>query len=358
MPTYKDQRTGRWYCKFVYEDWSGKKKQKKKMGFRLQKEAKEYEMDFIARHSKTCDMRFSLFVDVYIEDCKARLRPTTLSGKQYIINEHIIPYFGQMKLNEINAVTVRNWQTELLNHPSNYKETYLKTIHNQLSAIMNFACRFYGLRENPAKQCGTMGKKQAEGMQFWTLREFRLFEKTISDNMLSHTIFSLLFWSGMRSGELLALVPEDFNFDTQTIKISKNYARLNGRDLLLPPKTPKSNRQIALPLALCVILQQYINTLPKEGSKQRLFPVTKKWLSQELKRGIEASGVKMIRVHDLRHSHASLLVELGCSPILISERLGHEDIKTTLQTYSHLYPNKQKEVVNLMENWCENTLEN
>ena len=68
-----------------------------------------------------------------------------------------------------------------------------------------------------------------------------------------------------------------------------------------------------------------------------------------MNRGIEASGVKMIRVHDLRHSHASLLVELGCSPILISERLGHEDIKTTLQTYSHLYPNKQKDVARKLQ---------
>ena len=144
------------------------------------------------------------------------------------------------------------------------------------------------------------------------------------------------------------------------MKSGCNFYRLvtKGKDLLLPPKTSKSNRRIILPLAVCAILQQYIDTLPKESSKQRLFPVTKKWLSQELKLSIEASGVKMIRVHDLRHSHASLLVELGCSPILISERLGHEDIKTTLQTYSHLYPNKQKEVVNLMENWCENTLEN
>ena len=290
-----------------------------------------------------------MFVDLYFEDCKPRLRPTTLNGKRYIINEHILPYFGQLKLNEITPVTVRNWQTELLNHPSNYKETYLKTIHNQLSAIMNFACRFYGLRVNPVKQCGAIGKKQAGTMRFWTLKEYTEFERAISNNMLSHTIFSLLFWSGMRSGELLALEPEDFNFGTQTIQISKNYARLNGKDLLLPPKTPKSNRRIILPLVVCAILQQYIDTLPKESSKQRLFPVTKKWLSQELKRSIEASGVKLIRVHDLRHSHASLLVELGCSPILISERLGHEDIKTTLQTYSHLYPNKQKEVVFMLE---------
>ena len=102
------------------------KKQKKKMGFRLQKEAKEYERDFIIRHSKSYDMQFSLFVDVYLEDCKPRVRPTTLSGKQYLIQEHILPYFGHLKLNEITAITVRNWQTELMNHPNNYKETYLK----------------------------------------------------------------------------------------------------------------------------------------------------------------------------------------------------------------------------------------
>lgn len=82
---------------------------------------------------------------------------------------------------------------------------------------------------------------------------------------------------------------------------------------------------------------------------QELFPVTKSYLHSEMTRGTKKSGIKRIRVHDLRHSHASMLIEEGFSALLISERLGHESIETTLQTYSHLYPNKQIEVANRLD---------
>ena len=92
MPTYKDEKTGLWYCKFVYMDWTGQRKQKKKMGFRLQKEAKQFEIDFLSKTAKNCDMSFGSMVDIYMEDCKARLKPTTYQGKEAVIAKHILPY--------------------------------------------------------------------------------------------------------------------------------------------------------------------------------------------------------------------------------------------------------------------------
>lgn len=128
MPTYKDEKTGLWYCKFVYTDWTGTKKQKKKKGFRLQKEAKQYELDFLSKTSNSCDMLFSDMVEIYMDDCKARIRPTTYKGKEDIIAVHIMPYFKNLKVNEIQPMNVRRWQTELMNNQRNYKPT-LSLIH-------------------------------------------------------------------------------------------------------------------------------------------------------------------------------------------------------------------------------------
>lgn len=221
MPTYKDEKTGLWYCKFVYKDWTGKSKQKKKMGFKLQREAKEWELDFLNKYSGTVDMKFRHFAEIYLADCKVRLKPTTYPGKENMFRKHIIPYFGEMKLNKITATTVRQWQTVMLSDPAHYKKTYLKSINNQLSALFNFACKYYGLAENPAKVCGSMGKSKADKMKFWTLDEFKVFEESISDKIISKTIFNLLYWSGMRSGEMMALTLEDFDFEEQAVEINK-----------------------------------------------------------------------------------------------------------------------------------------
>ncbi len=133
------------------------------------------------------------------------------------------------------------------------------------------------------------------------------------------------------------------------MRINKNYARLNREDLILSPKTPKSHRTVTLPAPLISIIKDYIKGLYEPQPNERLFEVTKSYFLHEMRRGCTLSGVKRIRIHDLRHSHASLLIEMGCTPILVKDRLGHENIQTTLNTYSHLYPNKQSEVASKLE---------
>lgn len=229
-------------------------------------------------------------------------------------------------------------------HEKGYTETYLKAINNQMSAILNFAVNNDYIPSNPMHKCGSMGKKHAEGLQFWTLDEFKLFFEAIKDKPMSEAIFNLMFYSGIREGELLALTLKDFNFEKNTVDINKSYVRFNGEDLIQTPKTPKSKRVITLPIQTMEIIKNYAGKLYSYRPTDRLFTCTKSYLSHEMIRGCRLSGVKKIRVHDIRHSHASLLIELGFQPLLVSERLGHENIETTLQTYSHLYPNKQQEV--------------
>ncbi len=349
MPIYKDEERKTWFCKFYYKDWQGNSKQKMKKGFKTQREAKAYERDFLSKVHASPDMVFGSLVELYLEDCKSRLKPTTLENKEYVINLKVLPYFQTMPINTITAATVRKWQNELLSSENGYSLTYLKTVHNQLSAIFNYAVKYYALPTNPAAVCGSMGKKNADSMQFWTTEEFKQFIPAVEDKPTSKAAFEVLFWTGARSGELLALTLDDFDFAARTVSISKNYARVGNQDMILDPKTPKSKRIITIPKFLCDIVQDYVKKLYDYESQDRLFSISKHYLHKEMIRGCNASGVKRIRIHDLRHSHASLLIEMGFSPLLIAERLGHEKVETTLQTYSHLYPNKHSEVAKKLE---------
>lgn len=349
MPVYKDEKRGTWYCKFNYKDWTGANKQKMQRGFKTQKEAKAFEREFLNKAHASCDMTFGSLVELYMEDCQSRLKPTTLENKKYVIDLKVLPFFKDMPINTITPTTVRKWQNELISHENNYSQTYLKTVNNQLSAIFNFAVKYYKLPSNPVRICGSMGKKNADSMKFWTVEEFNKFITAVEDKPVSKVAFELLFWTGMRSGELLALTLNDFDFEALTVSINKNYARMGDQDLILEPKTPKSKRVVTIPPFLGTLVQEYASKLYDYEPDERLFQVTKYYLHHEMDRGCKKSKVKKIRIHDLRHSHASLLIEMGFSPLLISERLGHENIETTLQTYSHLYPNKQSEVADKLQ---------
>ncbi len=349
MPVYKDEKRKTWYVSFYYTDWTGARRRKKKEGFKKKSDAQDYEREFIKKQGGGSDMAFGSMVEIYMEDCKTRLRPTTYENKKYLIDTKILPVFKDMPLNAITPATVRKWQNGLLEDEAEFAPTYLKTINNQLSAIFNYAKRYYGLPSNPAAVAGSIGKKNAEAMQFWTRDEFRRFAAAISDKPASYAIFNTLFWTGMRSGELLALTLDDVDFEAKKISISKSFARVEGEDVISPPKTPKSRRSITVPKFLLDILKDYAGRLVDYEPADRLFDYTKHFLANEMSRGCTFSGIKKIRIHDIRHSHASLLIELGFSALLVSERLGHENIETTLETYAHLYPNKHGEVASKLE---------
>lgn len=199
-----------------------------------------------------------------------------------------------------------------------------------------------------------MGKGNAEEMRFWTQEEFEIFIEHIKDKPVSYYAFLTLYWTGIRLGELLALSLADFDAEEKTLSITKSYQRINGRDVITEPKTAKSKRVIALPDFLVTELEEYAGRLYGMMASDRLFTITKSYLEKEMIRGVELSGVKKIRLHDLRHSHASLLIsKLGAQINLVADRLGHEKIQTTLSTYSHLYPNQSRDLADQLNGLIE-----
>ena len=347
MKAEKDKKTGKWLIQYRYTDWQGKRRKSTKRGFATKREAEEWLRNFLITQKADFDMKFEDFWKMYCADMETRLREHTMRTKKYIVELKILPYFGNKRVNDITAADIRQWQNELIK--MGYSPTYLKTINNQLSAIFNYAVRYYDLKSNPCAKAGSMGKSKAEEMDFWIGEEFRKFIDSVMNKRLSYMAFMTLYWTGMRLGELLALNPKDVDLEKRTISITKSYQRLGKKDVITPPKTPKSKRVITIPEFLAADIKDYMDSLYDLQENDRLFPITKYYLEHEMQRGIKESGVKRIRVHDLRHSHASMLIELGFSPLEIANRLGHEKVETTLNTYSHLYPNKQTKLAERLD---------
>ena len=234
---------------------------------------------------------------------------------------------------------------------------YLKTIHNQLSALFNHAIKIYGLRLNPASTVGNMGKEERKEMSYWTVEEYSKFSDEMMDKPISYYAFQMLYWTGIRVGELLALTAGDFDFKNNMLTINKSYQRLHGEDVITTPKTEKSNRTIKMPQFLCDEMQEYLKMFYSPNNSDRIFPISKSYLHHEMDRGAKAAGVKRIRIHDLRHSHISLLIDMGFSAVAIADRVGHESIDITYQ-YAHLFPSKQTEMADRLDDVGKGDFEN
>lgn len=352
MPAYKDKKTGKWYASFYFTNWKGVREKKMKRGFETKKAALEWEREFLRQSSADLDMRFDSFVEIYVSDLKERLRENTFLTKENIIYKKVLPFFKDKKMSAITAKDVIKWQNELLAYRDEngkaYSKTYLKTIHNQLSAIFNHAIRYYDLKSNPAAKAGHIGEKEAGEMEFWTKEEYQKFADVIMDKPKSFYAFEVLYWCGIRVGELLALTPGDFDFENGLLRINKSYQRIGKRDVITEPKTKKSIRTIKMPNFLCEEIKEYLNMLYGIKPNDRMFVVTKSFLHHEMDRGSKAAGVKRIKIHGLRHSHISHLIDLGFSAVAIADRVGHESIDITYR-YAHLFPSKQVDMANKLD---------
>ena len=361
MSVYKDEKNGTWRCIYRYTNWKGERKQTQKRGFRTKREARAWEREELLKQGAKLDMTFESFYDIYSNNKKARVKESTWEIKGNLVRTKILPYFGQRKIAEITPKDVIAWQNELLKYRDEkgkpYSGEYLRTIHAQLSAIFNHAVRYYELRSNPAAKVGNMGSEEHREMLFWTKEEYKKFSFEMMDKPVSFYAFEMLYWCGIREGELLALTPADFDFDKETVTINKSYQRLHGEDVITTPKTKKSNRTIKMPHFLCEEMQEYLGMLYGLKKKDRIFTVTKSYLHHEMDRGAKAAGVKRIRIHDLRHSHISLLIDMGFSAVAIADRVGHESIDITYQ-YAHLFPSKQTEMAKRLDDLGKGDFEN
>ena len=349
MTIYQNKKNNTYEVRIGYTDFTGTYRQKTKRGFKRKKDAKAWENEFLLNRNANLDMSFQTFYEEYMKVMKNKVRFSTFLNKENIFETWILPYFKNRKYQEITSRDIMAWQQALLSSRSKegkkLSPEYLRTIQSQLSAIFNYAVKYYGLKTNPVIAAGPLGRREKKEMLFWTKDEYLKFSYSAAKDQRFYYAFEILYWCGLRSGEMMALTPEDFNFKGphKTIRINKTFQVIKGKPHVGPPKTAKGYRTVIMPNFLAYELEHYMGKLYKCEPGERVFDFTKSAMHRAFNTAIEDSGVKKIRIHDLRHSHISLLIDMGFSPLQIGERVGHESERITLH-YSHLFPSAQRDM--------------
>lgn len=354
---YLDEASGSYYAvaSLGFDSITGKRIQKKKRGFRTQAEAKVWYEEFMAKHSKKrithgVSLTMEQFLENYfIPDYKNKVRERTFLTFRSKLNR--LSYFFKMKLVDIQAIHVKNWHTTLFD--IGLSNNYIKDLHQTLKEVFDMAILLGILSDNPAKKAGHFSRTKID-YQFWTQEEFQKFIVTYDKtDVLEHLKFItcyFLFMTGLRIGELQALSWRDIDFEDKSFMVNKSMFYQNKNNWqITPPKTPTSTRRIYLDEDTIRLLLDWKEHQSRLGNIDFIFsynclPITKTMLKKSIVAHCELSQVKVIKIHDFRRSHASLLVALGLTPLEVQKRLGHADIKVTLGIYAHLRPDAFRSV--------------
>lgn len=357
MPVYQDKKSKLWYFRCYITDLNGTRKQRQKNGFISKRDAQAAEREFLNQENNVNDsILFSELWEKFDDNAKAKQKKQSYRKTISKFKNHILPYFSNYKVNEINASIYTKWQIKMEEKGFSYK--YLSSIHVSMVTILNYAIKFYGLKYNIASQVGNFSKKniKPKRIDFWTYQEFMKFINKV-DNLVYKAFFMTLYFTGLRQGECLALKWKDIN--NKTIDVYKTIAKEkeNGKYIINTPKTKGSTRQVTLheDVIKCLngLKEYYKNMIDFNddwfvfGGLKPLAPTT---IGRKRDMYCKKSGVKKIRIHDFRHSHASLLISKGVPITMVSKRLGHSNIEMTFNTYAHLIPEDEDKAINALEN--------
>lgn len=370
MPSFEQNKSNKlWSVRFRVLDESGLRKNMRLSGFKTKREAQHGYEDYVIQQKgleeqrkqqedrdETGDnssMAMDDLIDKYFVYVKGRVKESSFYDIEGKINNHIRPFFSGYAVNEVSPALVLEWTQTM----SGYSYNYTNRIFNHLSSIMRYSHKYYDIPNVMEKVDRPRNLDAKKEMQIWTQDEFLTFIKSVN-NRTHAAMFWFLYVSGCRRGEAAALSWEDFDFDSGTVRISKSVTTKtkSGTYSITTPKNSSSNRIITLPPFMIQLLKDYKTWQADQSAGQPIqfafggsSPVPPSSLDHAMKIACDRSGVKKIRVHDLRHSCASLLISSGASIVAVSHRLGHADVTQTLNTYAHLMPDDQKLMLDTFE---------
>lgn len=365
---YRDKRNGSWY--FVANlgtDAEGKRVRHWGRGYKTQKDAKAAYDAYMADFSKTAvrgnsTISFAEFYRSYWEpDYKARARESTFYVRSQLARKHFARW-DRCRLRDIDAPALKRWQNELL---SEYSPAYARLVYGHFAMVLDMAVKIGLLQRNPARTVGNVPKAYGE-VDFWTRQEFERVLATFDVDeyygLYGFTCLWLLYMTGLRLGEAQALKWSAIDHDARTLSVKYSMYYKNAHDWkLTPPKTRAGKRVISLDSVTVDWLERWHDVQSGNISTDFVLswggaPLTKYTVKGIIERHSRAAGVHRIRVHALRHSHAAYLISLGVNALAIRDRLGHEDVKTTLGTYGHLYATANRDVADAMDDAFERGL--
>lgn len=348
MGVYKDPKTKTWYVSVPINKADGTKGRTTKRGFSKKTEALEWERDYLIGHASGVDISFEELAEEYMKERFPRMKESTSYSCEKIIRNRLMPTFGNRMIQEIAPRDINRWQNSLLasgnaENGKPYKKSYIQKLTDVLSQVFSFAVKRYGLRENPVTKADAISNVAEEKMKFWTLEEYRKFVDSIREDRLAYMCFETLYWTGIREGEMMALTWADVDFEKKELVISKTMHMRNGEPIVTGPKTEAGNRRVVMPDRLCEEIMKYKEHCQLTADTDRVYMVYPYTLYRRMRIACKKTGQKPIRIHDLRHSHVSLLINMGYSAVDIAKRMGHENTEITFN-YAHLFPSEQNRI--------------
>jgi len=355
MSVSKNKKTNTWYFRLYTEDKYGIRKQQSRYGFLSKKEAQESERSFLLEKKSTCsEINFEELYKEFETYKFLKIKKVSFRKLQSVFKNHLLPYFGKYIISEISHKEYIKWQEIIEKKGFQYK--YKSTLQTYMVQIFNYAIDFYDLEKNVPSKVGNFKKQNIKPkVAFWTYEEYKLFIQAV-DDIVYKILFHTLYFTGIRIGECLALNWNDLKNDT--LYIDKTLAKekdANGDYIITSPKTKASDRTIKLDnktITNLNKLKEHYSHFVGFSDKWFIFgglnPLSQSTVNRKRTIYCEKSKVKRIRIHDFRHSHASLLLSRGVPIPVISKRLGHSNITTTLNTYSHLMPEDENKAIKLL----------
>lgn len=362
---YKHDSRGTYYFRITYYDETNKRKEIKRSGFKMRKDAViecNKIIDELEGIGKLNKLPFDELASEYLEWYSARRKASSIKALKTHLNNHLIPFFSKVDVFEIDTKLIMKFQNKKLNE--GHSGEYLKKMHVFMVQILNHAMKYHDLPRNPASMVGNFEVDSHKRLNYWTLEQFNQFLTEVP-NIQHRLFFKLLFWTGARKGEIRALTWEDINFDNKFISITKT----NYDSVVTTPKTKASIRDVYLPNHVMNDIKEY-QTWYKENNVYKpsyvLFgtffnslsdSTIDRWFKDALNRLDDSlpgdETFPRIVLHEFRHSAASMLINHGASPMIVAQRLGHNGISEVTERYGHLYPSTQLEIINLLEKEVE-----
>lgn len=343
MTVFKNKETGRWEVYARYKNYKNEIKQKRKTGFERRKDAQQWEEQFLNKCQH--DLTLEMALEEYLTYMQLKRRSSTWRNKKWYSKNLLL--MKDLFIEDITPATILAWQNDLKSMGKTNNTINMST--EILYSIYQYNCKMHNKQYNPVQAIERLEVDKKE-MQIWTVEEFNKFTALLPSHE-QVIAFRILFYSGIRYGELLGLTIEDIHDDY--IDINKSY---DYRDKMhVKTKNKQSIRKVYMPKIIMNEIRDYISTFYKPTPALRLFQhSTNTWLQSQMKRTCAKHHLKRIRVHDLRHSHASMLINNGVDVYIVSKRLGHKNILTTINVYSHLYEERETEVLEVLDSLVEN----
>lgn len=354
-----------------FKDDTGKWKSKKKGGFTKRSEAQQWGNHYIDTRDGKPNMTFESFYKYYLreivnnfDDDGKEIKGSTIKTKDIVFQKHLLPYFGNKIMQDVDKKDIRKWRNHMKNQTKkqgkSYSYEYINTCHNQISALFNFGIRNCGLTKNPANEIARLKidkSIQPRKTYFWTLEQYRIFANEAMENDLDYHLFQVLYWCGLRVNEALSLQIKNVDLKNKKLYIETtwgNYVSLDDDTSQMSYERgltrPKNGfmRTVPIPQSVAEELEDYISRIYKYNDDTLLFPICKSTIDNHWRSIIKRAKLPYIKLHALRHSHASLLYHQGCSIAQIVDRMGHKSENVT-RIYVHVFEEDFSGITNKLD---------